>query len=810
MANEVKIVYVADASGLFKVTDEANRAVASVGSKPPVDAFRELEAAGKSATDQLKQMGITVDRSYAESRRNIRETAAEAVKASEAISAAQLSANRARNEFNRAVSSGRQTDNLFNGATVAGIPQGGTANTLRSISAETRQITQEAGKATNALKLLTTNIPGVGSLGAGLASGLIGGAVISEGIRFLKEIADAELEAYKQATLAQENLERASHDTGVSLTQQLESVDRLKGAYSSFSESAIKDLLAITTAAAQVGQSERDIRDRLGLGTGNPTGDLRKAIDDRRKVTTNNALAQELARIDQEELARLAQSQAITRGIRGERTAFQTFIGGSDRAANDAARNKAISEFFQGKTEPLTGLSDEAIQARFGAQQNKLPSELTEEEKRLARIFVLRQLSEAPDLGGSIAAVLNQAAVEAQERQIRNDFGGQQFQQIRDDAQRNFAESRAREAAEFAQQTERARGLFRDAKAEFADLASRIGQSNPFVKFAQDTAQSIEDIQTKFAGFGSGFVAMMLKIEAQTRATELAQLRYNSALSALKSNQEARRLDQAFIGITGPQTRELAVINATLANLNQGGDFRRRADLLERPFAARPDARRAFDQQLRELLAIDTNGAGRFGRESVADAVLNLTGRIDPRTLATSGDPIIRAAREAAINANRTKAASFTANLQDEIARRDAGQSIVRDAMEQLNLIQNAGLDRRAGIREFIATTGTLSENELTPELRRARANALRESARLEVGREDEGRKLQAEIAKRLAGIESALTNSGIKLHPDSVIPLSIDVTGDANDSALAPSLGATPAPTTAGFGFEGGSNRGF
>lgn len=784
--NEAKITIVGDAEQLRGLIKVVNTDLADMGKVATVDPFKPLVASAQNAAAQIKTEAqrIKADIAALDFTRVPTETGL-ALKAN-------IEKGRADREAllieRRATQ--KQLDQVAAKSGASNTAQG-TLQGLKALKEETKGLGDEAQKSHGFLAALEHHLVGTRALVGGLITGIVGGEAIGKAIEFLKELADEQLEIYKRSLESQEKLDRASRDTGLSLNDQAFAVNRLSDAYKSFSESAVKDLIAVTLELGKLPDNEDSLRKRLGLEALNPHGDLQKEIENRAKKTADTALTQSLSSLSDVELAKMEASLAVQRGIHGERSTLQTVVGGTDPIKDEEARKKAVEDFLSGKdTTTLSGRSDEEIQRSFAIAIGKLVSQLTPEEIVLARRNELvRQTSGL----GSSGTLNNQLEIDAVNAQLKRDFGAQQFQKVGDDARQHFAEDRAAEAAQLAQQTEKARAIFKDVKSEFNDLAQRIGQGNPFVKFAIDSAQSIEDIKTKFQGFGSDFVAMMLKIEAQTRATELAQLRYNSSLTALKDNQEARRLDQAFIGITGPQTRDLAVVNAQLADLTQGGAFRDRADRLARPFAARPDARREFDRQLRDLLGIDTSGAGRFGREAVSDAVLNLTGKIDPRTLATSGDPVIRAAREAAITANRTKAASFTANLQDEIARRDAGQSIVKDAVEQLNLLQNSGLDRRAGIKEFLATTGALSESELTPDLRRARANALRESAKLESGREDEGFKLQQQQAKDLAAIKKVLLGAGIKIDPDSVISLNIDLSDGDVEKSHKPSLPQAP-----------------
>lgn len=259
------------------------------------------------------------------------------------------------------------------------------------------------------------------------------------------------------------------------------------------------------------------------------------------------------------------------------------------------------------------------------------------------------------------------------------------------------------------------------------DLTSKILTDNPYVKLAVDGEKAIDHIRDHFKDLGSSTVAEMVRMQEAVNATQLQIQRFDTSLGALKNRQEADRLRQRFVGLTGPEERRQAVIDARINAATKGEDLRRTARDLESPYRYKaPDQNiRDIADRVRNLNALDVSGSGRKGKEDVATAIIDATKGIDPRLLATSTDPRLREIKRQVIAANRVKADSFDADTKDAVERERAGNQLQTNAREQLKLLQASDLPSSQKLKQFIAITGQISDKDLTGDLRLGRAKAL-------------------------------------------------------------------------------------
>ncbi|MGA9995634.1 MAG: hypothetical protein WBP93_09480, partial [Pyrinomonadaceae bacterium] len=205
-------------------------------------------------------------------------------------------------------------------------------------------------------------------------------------------------------------------------------------------------------------------------------------------------------------------------------------------------------------------------------------------------------------------------------------------------------------------------------------------------------------------------------------------------------------------------------------------------------------------------------GTGRQGREAQADAILDLVKGIDPRVLATSADPVLRAARFAAIDANRTKAESFEENTREAIARAQAGARIQQDAREQLKLLQASNLPQDETVKRFLAITSTLSDKELVGDLRLGREKALDVAAQQEAAKERQAEERGKRIDDVMKKLDQALSDKGLKLDqtdsPDKKLTLEVIRRDDNFD--INATLDVAPRAMAGAFGGDnhGGDNQ--
>jgi hypothetical protein len=352
----------------------------------------------------------------------------------------------------------------------------------------------------------------------------------------------------------------------------------------------------------------------------------------------------------------------------------------------------------------------------------------------------------------------------------------------------------------------------RDAVRDFLGESLTQGdRENPFVGLFVRARSEVEETRNKFLIFGEDFANAMALVKKQAIDAEIGVTRLQSSLQALKYEQEARRLDLPLVGPSGPQERNLAVIDARIEGIEKDVDLARRQRFLENPYRGfdRIDAERQNQQTLNQLLALDVSGAGRGGREAQAQAILSLLTQFDPRTVATSADPFFRQLRQAGIGAYQVQRDALRANVADAIERERAGNLIQSDARELLTAVGAAqGVTRDQRLKEFLAVTGALSEKELTPDLRRARADFLREAAGAE-GRKEQDAESRARLLEGvMSKLDKLLSDKGVKVDaPPSNVNFSLSdglaldkaLLGDASGSGL---TGVTPGVRTIGSDF--------
>lgn len=354
-----------------------------------------------------------------------------------------------------------------------------------------------------------------------------------------------------------------------------------------------------------------------------------------------------------------------------------------------------------------------------------------------------------------------------------------------------------------------------------ADAAARADRDNPFTALFAKGRLEIEETRKRFLAFGSDFADMMARIKEQEVAQEAAVLRLQTSLSALRATQEARRLEAgAGLALTGPEERHLAVTQARAAEavnipqllaeaaalqsgraldpqslnsiLVREAELRNQLRFLpdqgsyQANQAKRQELQKQLDEQekalrqpgvdfrsmqtlfeqLRRIEALRTAAGGRLGdatRDALNQQLLTLTGQIDPRVLAS--DARFAGVRDLRSRSLVEQAQKFERDVRDAQKREEVGNLIQQDAREQLEAVRRAGgVTREARLKDFLAITGQLSEKELTPELRRARVDFLREQAQRDSHREQEGERraqLLENVLKRLNGL---ITAQGIKV----------------------------------------------
>ncbi|MET0646397.1 MAG: hypothetical protein ABW208_07225 [Pyrinomonadaceae bacterium] len=333
----------------------------------------------------------------------------------------------------------------------------------------------------------------------------------------------------------------------------------------------------------------------------------------------------------------------------------------------------------------------------------------------------------------------------------------------------------------------------RDAARDFLrESLVQADRDNPFTSLFIRARDEVEKTRQAYLIFGEDFANTMAQVKKSSIDAEMNVARLQSSLSALKYEQEARRLELGFVGLTGPQERDLAVIDARLTGIEKDVDLARKRRFLENPYRGfdRIDAERQNQETLNQILALDVSGAGRAGREAQAQAVLNLLSQFDPRQVATSADPFFRDLRQAGISAYQVQRDALKANVEDEIQRRRIGNLIQDDAREALEVVRQSGASEADKVKEYLRLTGELSEKELTPDLRQGRIDALHAAQQIENAKEATAERRAEKLEAFIDTFNAALKGQGIKVDaPPSNVQVNVG-DGLSIDKAF---LGAAP-----------------
>ena len=346
----------------------------------------------------------------------------------------------------------------------------------------------------------------------------------------------------------------------------------------------------------------------------------------------------------------------------------------------------------------------------------------------------------------------------------------------------------------------------RDAARDFLSGAlTQSDKDNPFVSLFVRAQTEIAETRRQFSIFGQDFADEMARIRAESIQTEIAVARFQSQVSALKSLQEARRLEQPLVGLTGPEERQLDVLQARLRGALSGTSGATTAEALRKGFTSVDPAflaRQQFDEleKLESRLAGFTGRAGAAARDALDEQLKSLFAGLDERTKAqVVGSPAFREKFAGAFERDQQRAER---DIRDAIAREQAGNLIQQDARELLKQINQSGIKEDQKIKEFLAVTGSLSEKELTPDLRQARIRSLRESAVRETGREAQAERRAQALEKVLQKLDALLTEKGVKVDaPPSNVSVNVGdgLTVERN------LLGPAPQPQTSGGDSQSG-----
>jgi hypothetical protein len=756
--------------------------------------------------------------------------------------------------------------------------RGGAQRSLATLREEARGFNEEVEKSGNLLTSLNRRLPGLGSPIGSVVRGLFGGLLIVEAVRAAVDLVEKYRELKRADEDARRQLIQSSVDAGANIGREIEQVNALAETYHGLSKAILSSIQAQAQRARHAPVTQQ-------------------AVEEEKKNADNEATRQ-LRGLPDEAISRAALDAAIKRGLSDKETLAQDgfvsrLLGRNVRAeATAEAARKGLAELVAGNPQALTGLSDAEAQARFAGVIDKLPSEFTEEEKRLARInALLNEQGAAYTTAADAAATYNKTLGDSNRPKPARDtteldlssagaaavslftaYRKNQDELLKESAEalkQTQADSRAaadqeaadslrkleidkkyketskknqeefwkdvaeidrrneREAEERLRAYEQMRSALisaRDAARDFLSGAAQAqDRDNPLIGLFFRLRTEVEETRKRFMTFGSDFADMMARIKRAEIEQEVAAARLQSRLSGLRAEQEARRLELPQTDLTGPEERRLAVTQARAAaavnapqllaeaaalqsgraldpqslNAILAREAELRTQLRLLPDQGSPAANQAkreelqkqleaqelllrqpgvdfrsmqtLFEQLQRLEGLRAAGGGRLGdatRDLLNQQVLTLTGQIDPRVLAT--DPRFGGVRDLRARSLVEQAQKFERDVRDARQREEVGDRIQQDARELVRTIKGApGVPGAAKLKELLAVTGSLSDKELTPDLRQARVEALRAEAAADAGREARADKIAEALVGDnglLAKLNKAITDKGFKL----------------------------------------------
>lgn len=308
----------------------------------------------------------------------------------------------------------------------------------------------------------------------------------------------------------------------------------------------------------------------------------------------------------------------------------------------------------------------------------------------------------------------------------------------------------------------------RDSGEEFTRLRLPTDEANPYVKLFADGERAAERARERFALLGNEAVAAYEKASRAALDARRYDLQVKDSMSAVRLEFEAAELARPFDELTGAMKRTLSVFTAELQAagrlpaLQQSAELVRLRNQYRNGFAGNPDALSQagfnFDKEgqlqangdflagreVKNLLALrerfgDSPGrAGEQIREQLNSRLTEIYSGLSPGALreVTSSpqltDTFARAYDEQAEFQNReVERAARAARLSAPSLR--LAQTQLAE-LQRLSTEPGANRDRTRA--EFLAITGAIPREELSPELAAGRIESLREEAAFTRARE--------------------------------------------------------------------------
>lgn len=309
------------------------------------------------------------------------------------------------------------------------------------------------------------------------------------------------------------------------------------------------------------------------------------------------------------------------------------------------------------------------------------------------------------------------------------------------------------------------------------ELTNAAGRDNPLVKLMVDFESATDRAEKRFGQFGAGVVKTMADLDRQNISDQINKILYDGSKKALQYEQEARRLQRTPASGLDQFQQRLGGVGSAADNAQNQADLQRKLD--EALYYAKtfnPNNPKSFDQfrlgnntsafsgqakdildQVQALQRVDLNGTGDAGKGLIAekiDKLINVPVDELLKALDRGGADAFNAQKLLDLKAGTAKdlLSANNAKFADELAQQQFAQQGRADALELIkNLGSAKGLTDPQKIQEFLSITGELGTENLTPELRKARIQALGTAA-------DQTRAEAKVAADRAKDISDAMT----------------------------------------------------
>jgi hypothetical protein len=331
------------------------------------------------------------------------------------------------------------------------------------------------------------------------------------------------------------------------------------------------------------------------------------------------------------------------------------------------------------------------------------------------------------------------------------DAADPRIQQVTDDIEKRFSQA-------FGTALASVQGLaktLRGSTGEFAVLTSQ-GEKNPFLSLLIQSEDRARKAQETFRLFGDEVVQQYQRMAKAADEAARYDLRVTSSMKAVALEFEEADLKKPFTELTGEMKRSLSVLQAEIGAAVRAPGLLTQAtaiDLYSRFQTPRANERSfgLFDvsetsqtfaqgqeydrlRRLNRTYGLDTGRGGEESRHIIDLEMIRLFGQLDPRLRSQ----ILQGQRRGEFSdefggAFRREAAYSESGVERAIQTAEVGRRAVNLAQAKLadldRLRAQPGADRDRTRAEYLAITGALPREELTPTLLKGRIDALRDEA---------------------------------------------------------------------------------